>query len=102
MLTIHDTYPFFIQFNITADLIPPPLADESYYCVFGDLGSSVVEGNLIPGMNFTDLTCSYSFTIDQQFNNGSEGTYKRNIVISDSIMTTNRYRCNSGELQFEI
>jgi len=61
--TIHDTSFIFAQFKITADLIPPPLADESYYCVFGDLGSSVVEGNLISGVNFTDLTCNYSFTI---------------------------------------
>ena len=48
------------QIQITVDLIPPPLADESYYCVFGDLGSSVMEGNLIPGVNFTDLTCVFS------------------------------------------
>ncbi|XP_065900682.1 plexin A3-like isoform X2 [Dysidea avara] len=48
------------KFNITADLIPPPLTDESYYCVFGDLGSSIVEGNLIPGMDFTNLTCDFS------------------------------------------
>ena len=61
-----------IQLNITADLLPPPLADESYYCVFGDLGSSVVEGNLIPGVSFTELTCNYSFTIDQ-FSDGIVG-----------------------------
>ena len=70
--------------------------------MFGDLGSSVVEGKLIPGMNFNGLTCNYSFTIDQQLNNGSEGTYIHNIVICDSIMTFNRYRYNSGGLQFEI
>ena len=70
--------------------------------MFEDLGSSIVEGNLICGVNFTDLTCNYSFTIDQQFNNESEGTYIRNIVINDSMMTNNRYRCNNGGLQFEI
>ena len=43
----------------------PPLDDESYYCVFGDVGDSLLEGNLIPGVNFTDLTCNYSFTVEQ-------------------------------------
>jgi len=61
-----------IQLNITADLLPPPFTDESYYCVFGELGSSVVEGNLIPGVNFTELTCIYNFTIDQ-FSDGIVG-----------------------------
>ena len=40
--------------------------------MFGDLGSSVVEGNLIPGMDFTNLTCNYSFTVDQ-FSDGIVG-----------------------------
>jgi len=65
-------YNLSLQIHITADLIPPPLANESYYCVFGDLGSSVMEGNLILGVNFTDLTCNYSFTIDQ-FSDGIVG-----------------------------
>ena len=68
------TYYFSLkfQFTITADQVPPPLDDESYYCVFGDLGSSLLEGNLIPGVMFTDLTCNYSFTVEQ-FSNGSDG-----------------------------
>ena len=77
---------------ITADRLPPPLDNERYYCVFGDVGSSfgddgssfgddefsfgdgfsLLEGNLIPGVNFTDLTCNYSFTVGQ-FSNGSDG-----------------------------
>ena len=60
------------QFNITADWLPPPLDNESYYCVFGDLGSSLLEGDLIPGANFTNLTCDYSFNV-MQFSNGSDG-----------------------------
>ena len=40
--------------------------------MFGDLGSSLLEGNLIPGMTFTDLTCNYSFTLEQ-LSNGSDG-----------------------------
>ena len=62
----------FVQVHLTGDLMPPPLADESYYCVFGGLGSSEVEGNLFPGMKFTDLTCTFSFTIDQ-FSDGIVG-----------------------------
>ena len=71
---------------ITADRLPPPLDDESYYCVFEDVGSSfgddgfsfgddgfsLLEGNLIPRVNFTDLTCNYSFIVEQ-FSNGSDG-----------------------------
>ena len=42
--------------------------------MFGDVGSSVLEGNLIPGVNFTDLTCNYSFAVTiEQFSNGSDG-----------------------------
>ena len=40
--------------------------------MFGDLGSSLLEGNLIPGVTFTDLICNYSFTVEQ-FCNGSDG-----------------------------
>ncbi|XP_065902814.1 plexin-B-like isoform X2 [Dysidea avara] len=77
------------QFHITTDLIPPPLADESYYCVFGHLGSSVVEGNLIPGMDFTDLTCNYSFTVDQ-FSDG----------IFDTIVVDFSLRSDIGNINF--
>ncbi|XP_065900625.1 plexin-B-like isoform X3 [Dysidea avara] len=76
-------------FNISAALIPPPLADESYYCVFGDLGSSVVEGNLIPGMDFTNLTCNYSFTVDQ-FSDG----------IVDTIVVDFSLRSDIGNINF--
>ena len=45
----------------------------------GDVGSSLLEGDvgsslgdLIPGVNFTDLTCNYSFIVEQ-FSNGSNG-----------------------------
>ena len=62
-----------------ADRLPPPLDNERYYCVFSDVGSSfgddgfsLLEGNLIPGVNFTDLTCNYSFVVGQ-FSNGSDG-----------------------------
>ena len=40
--------------------------------MFGDLGSSLLEGNLIPGVTFTNLTCNYSFIVEQ-FSNGSDG-----------------------------
>ena len=40
--------------------------------MFGDLGSGLLEGNLIPGVTFTDLTCNYSFTVEQ-FSNRSDG-----------------------------
>ena len=74
LLCILDEYISLLnfQFNITADRLPPPLDDESYYCVFGDVGSSLLERNLIPGVNFTDLTCNYSFIVEQ-FSNGSDG-----------------------------
>ena len=52
-------------------MIPPPLTDENFYCVFGDLGSSVVEGNLNSTVDFTNLTCNYSFTVE--FSNESTG-----------------------------
>ena len=53
--------------------------------MFGDLGSSLLEGNLIPGVTFTDFTCNYSFTVEQ-FSNGSDGMCK---VINNeySLMT---------------
>ena len=37
--------------------------------MFGGVGSSLLEGNLIPGVNFTGLTCNYSFILEQ-FSNG--------------------------------
>ena len=40
--------------------------------MFGDVGSSLLEGNLIPGVNFTNLTCKYSFIVEQ-FGTGSDG-----------------------------
>ena len=40
--------------------------------MFGDIGSSLLEGNLIPGVNFTGLTCNYSFIVEQ-FSNGRDG-----------------------------
>ena len=64
----------FLQFTITADQLPPPLDDESYYCVFGDVGSSLLEGNLIPGVNVTGLTCNKDFTVEQ-FSNGNDGQF---------------------------
>ena len=66
------TIEFFLQFTVTADQLPPQLDNERYYCVFGDLGSSLLEGNLIPGVTFTNLTCNYSFIVEQ-FSNGSDG-----------------------------
>ncbi|XP_065900650.1 plexin-A2-like isoform X2 [Dysidea avara] len=77
------------QFAISADLIPPPLTDENFYCVFGDLGSSVVEGNLNSTVDFTNLTCNYSFTVDQ-FSNESTDT----IVVDFSL------RSNIGNINF--
>ena len=47
--------------------------------MFGDLGSSLLEGNLIPGVNFTNLTCNYSFIVEQ-FSNGSDGMCIMSIV----------------------
>ena len=40
--------------------------------MFGNLEPSLLEGDLIPGVNFTDLTCNYSFIVEQ-FSNGSNG-----------------------------
>ena len=40
--------------------------------MFADVGPSLLEGNLIPGVNFTDLTCNYSFNVEQ-FSNGYDG-----------------------------
>ena len=40
--------------------------------MFGDVGSSLLEGDLIPRISFTDLTCNYSFIVEQ-FSNGSDG-----------------------------
>ena len=39
--------------------------------MFGDVGSSLLEGNLNPGVAFTNLTCDYSFIVEQ-FSNGSD------------------------------
>ena len=40
--------------------------------MFGDVGSSLLEENLNPGVDFTNLTCDYSFIVEQ-FSNGSYG-----------------------------
>ena len=40
--------------------------------MFGVLGSSLIEGDLIPSVTFTGLTCIYNFTVEQ-ISNGSDG-----------------------------
>ena len=40
--------------------------------MFGDVGSSLLYGDLIPDVSFTGLTCIYNFTVEQ-FSNGSDG-----------------------------
>ena len=42
--------------------------------MFGDVGSSLLEGNLIPGVNITGLTCNNDFTVEQ-FSNGNDGQF---------------------------
>ena len=65
--------------------------------MFGDVGSSLLEGDRIPGVSFTGLTCIYNFTVEQ-FSNGSDGLC---VVINNKycLMT---YQLDTAVVDFSL